>query len=152
MNTDLTQRRGDAKAQSECQGRKYMATKRRENDKRNETANYEIREKGQGSGAAPTGRRGQEIAGTRASSPGYNITGFQPEAGLSDVNTMLRSVAKPPGVSPHFCLSNFSSSPFTVTWMLSPGLNSPSRRRNDSGLRSCSWMARLMGRAPNCGS
>lgn len=45
-----------------------------------------------------------------------------------------------------------SSSSFTVTFILSPGLNSPSSRRIDSGLRMCSCTARLSGRAPNCGS
>jgi hypothetical protein len=43
--------------------------------------------------------------------------------------------------------------PFPVeTRIRSPGLNSPSSSLMERGLSNCSWMARLSGRAPNCGS
>ncbi len=53
-------------------------------------------------------------------------------------------------VQPVFLNSN--SSPLAVTLILSPGLNSPSSSLIESGSSSFSWIARLSGRAPNCGS
>src|SRR2546426_276031 len=47
---------------------------------------------------------------------------------------------------------NSSSSPLAATLILSPGLNSPSSSLIESGSSNFSWMVRLSGRAPNCGS
>ena len=47
---------------------------------------------------------------------------------------------------------NSNASPRAVTLMRSPGLNSPSSSLMESGSSNFSWMLRLSGRAPNCGS
>ena len=87
-------------------------------------------------------------------SPGYQIQPWPaitlyPKGGVSlKVESRTRASPEPQA----YFFTNTSSPSCAVTLMWSPGLKSPASSFMASGSSSNSWIARLSGRAPNCGS